>query len=245
LPPDPSRTLRALVRGFTALAVLCLPALARAQATENGASWAPSPQPDPTPHGWIGASAGISPILIQRTRVGDEPSARDVEGDSTGLGTLEIAYEFPIVRLFHGRGFVRYTAWETEFSELGGYGAKDLFDFGIAPALAFSHGRGGQHVIGFAYIPVSFTLSSVSSPPREEVEEDWGVGLGYRIGLGAGLLAKGNGSFGFLGSAEWAVQSFDHTVTYHVVDRSAPDQKVDIGYLITWFTLSVGIAFAP
>jgi hypothetical protein len=200
---------------------------------------------DPIPHGWIGATAGIASVLIQRTRVGDEPSARDAEGDSTGLGTLGLEYQRPVTRYFHGRGFFRYTAWETELSELGGYGAKKLFDFGVAPALAFGSSRGRLHAIPFVYLPASLTLSAVSSPPREEVEENWDVGLGYRVGLGAGLFQKTPGAVGFVVNAEWAVQSFDHSVTYHAVDGDAPDQSLDVGYLITWFTISVGIAFCP
>jgi len=92
---------------------------------------------------------------------------------------------------------------------------------------------------------VSLTLSGVSAPPRDEVEESWGVGLGYRVGLGAGMLTMPKGRFGFLFNAEWAVQSFGHTITYHAVDGAAPDQTLDIGYLITWFTFSLGIAYTP
>ena len=56
---------------------------------------------------------------------------------------------------------------------------------------------------------------------------------------------KTQGRVGFLVNAEWAVQSFDHSITYHAVDGDAPDQTLDVGYLITWFTFSVGIAFCP
>ena len=207
----------------------------------------PSPQqdPDPIPHGWVGVTAGLSPVLVQRTRVGDAESARNVEGDSTGLGTLGVEYELPIARHFHGRGFIRYTAWETELSELGGFDAKDLFDFGVAPVFTLPSYRGRMYAFPYVYVPISFTLSSVSSPPREEVEENWGVGLGYRVGIGAGLLTKAKGRVGFLVNAEWAVQSFEHSVTYHAVDGDAPDQSLDIGYLITWLSFSVGIAFTP
>ena len=242
---DASRTLRALVVGVSAIVAPCLPGPARAQATENPAYQSSERNRDPIPHGWLGATAGISSILVQRTAIGDEPSARDVEGDSTGLGTLGLEYELPIVRYFHGRGFVRYTAWETELSELGGYGSKDLFDFGLAPVVTFPSGRGGTHVFPYIYVPVSLTLSTVGSPPRDEVEESWGVGLGYRVGLGAGMFTKTRGPVGFLINAEWAVQSVEHGITYHAVDGGEPDRTLDVGYLITWFTFSVGIAFCP
>lgn len=244
MPPSFLRPLRALVAGSSALAALVLSAPARAQ-SESAFYPIAQKDPDPIPYGWIGATAGLSPIFVQRTRVGDEPSARDVEGDSTGVGTLEIEYQYPFARLFHGRAFIRYTAWETELSELGGFDAKDLFDFGLAPVITAPSARGRMYAFPYVYFPISLTLSSVSSPPRDEVEENWGTGIGYRIGIGAGLFTKPKGNMGFLANAEWAVQSFEHTVTYHAVDGDAPDQSLEVGYLITWLVLSVGIAYTP
>ena len=236
--------MRALAAGGPAIAVLVLSAPVRAEDV-GSAPWIQQREPDPMPYGWLGATAGISPILVQRTRVADEPSARDVEGDSTGLGTLSIEYEYPFARYFHGRAFIRYSAWETELSELGGYGASDLYDFGVAPVFALPHSRGRMYAYPYVYVPVSLTLSSIGPPEREAVEESWGVGLGYRIGLGAGIFTKPQGKVAFLANAEWAVQSFQHSVTYHAVDGGGPDQSLEIGYLVSWLVLSVGIAYTP
>jgi hypothetical protein len=241
--------------GRVALVVVLLSGVVRAQAlpTRSPADYTepagiPQEFPDRAdahtmPYGALFLSAGFAPITVYRVAVGSSQSVRNGEGGSSSSGTASIHYHYPIVPYFSARGFARVGGFETELSVGGGYGAHTLYTIGVAPALSFAAlPRKSQAVHVVFSLPIGLVLGTQSGkPPREAVEEDVNVGVGYRIGGAFGLMTVVTRHFGFTMDLEVAREDLYHRVMYRALDGRSPSRDLNLRYTLWSTDLTMGL----
>jgi hypothetical protein len=199
------------------------------------------------PYGAVLVSAGFAPISVYRVAAGSSESVRDGEGSSTGSGTFSVHYHYPVIPLLSARGFFRLSGFETDLSVGGGYRAHTLYTMGIAPALSVAAvPRKNQSLHVVVSLPIGLVIGTQPGlPPRDAVEEDVNVGLGYRIGGAVGLVTVLSRHFGLTMDLEIARDDIFHRVTYRALDGRSPSRDLNLHYSVWSSDWTLGIVWVP
>jgi hypothetical protein len=197
------------------------------------------------PHGALLFSAGLAPISVYRVAAGSSRSVRNGEGSSASSGTVSVHYHYPVVPYFSARGFVRLGGFETDLSLGGGYRAHTHYTLGVAPALSFAvRPRKSQSLHLVLSVPIGLVVGTQpGSPPRDAVEEDVNVGLGYRIGGALGLLTIVSRHLGVTMDLEVAREDIFHRVTYRALDGRSPSRELNLRYSIWSTDITMGVVW--
>jgi hypothetical protein len=104
--------------------------------------------------------------------------------------------------------------------------------------------RKSQSVHLVVSVPVGFMVGTQpGKPPRDAVEEEVNVGLGYRLGGAAGLLAVLSRHVGVTMDLEIAREDLFHRVTYRALDGRSPSRDLNLRYTIWSTDLTMGLVW--
>lgn len=203
------------------------------------------PAPAASELGWLALSLGGTLPQLSTT-LGSNPPNEALEGKASGGSTIAFHYEKLLLTNVGARGFVRRGTWATEVSKQGGYGARRLYDLGLAPVLSWPAKDGPHGVSWYAFVPASFSWSAApADAPRGAVRESADVGTGYRLGVGLGVLLRLSRVLGLVLEAEWAAQHVEHTLRFRRIDGVGPTANVPLAYDLKWLGASFGLAAMP